>query len=1040
MKNTLDIKSKFKKILRENYFSTLISHLSIPSGQTLVELVLIMGIMSIILPALLTGLVASRSAKPQAEKRASAVSVLKETETAVKNIKNTDWSALATNGTYHTEISGSQWILDTGSFTNSDGITHEIRISDVYRDSASGAVVETGGTIDPSTKKIEIVISWSEPYVSSISSTMFFSRTNNESFSETTQNDFDAGTPTNIDVLATGGSPTDGHMELATTGSEGEGEEGGGSLSDWCEPNLSITALDLPKSGVANTVSAIQGRVFAGTGNNSSGVSFANVSITDTDPPVSSIAGTFDGYKTNDVFGEANYAYIATDTNSEEIIIVNLTASPYVKSGYFNAPGNTDGNSVFVAGNIGYMTAGNRLYTFDLSSKSGSRTQLGSITLDGTGNSIFVRGEYVYVSLGSLTNQLEIVRVANGGATLTKVSSVFIVDLGSQDVWVNSDGTRAYLATTGVLDLRDLFIIDITDKSSPSILGSYESGGMNPKGITVIPEHDRAILVGSGGEEYQVVDISSESAPVRCGGLEINTGVNGISSVFESDNDAYSYIITGDASAELKIIEGGPGGTIINTNWCSPETAIIDTLTLPRLANNISATSSEAFIGLGNGTNGVEFVNAAITNPSPPSNPNSSIYSTFSGAHQTNDVYSDGSYAYLAVNGSSSQVLIIDIRTTSFSQIGTISLPSNTNANGVFVEGNTAFVTSTNKLYTYDVTTKSGSHTTPIMSADLYAEDGETPVAGNVRVEGTKVFVSVSDTIYGLQVFRTNSGGTVLDLVGVSDLPFTQSATGLSVNDTGTRGYVSYVSGSGTIPRGYFAVDTSAADPPVWWTLPNFYPIVATYSSQDTAPTDLALIKTANNRLLLTGDGGEFQYHVIDISVDADPIRCGGLSIPEGIKGVASVADSFDRGFSYIITGEGTEQFKIIQGGSGGGNYTEDGVFESNIFEAGSNASFNRFSATINKPDQTTLRMQVAAAPQVSGSCSLASYDYVGPDGSATSFFNPSGNEIASPIPFGNHADGYENPAQCFRYKTWFTTWDTAETPVFNDITVNYSP
>ena len=50
-----------------------------------------------------------------------------------------------------------------------------------------------------------------------------------------------------------------------------------GGVGDWCQPTLAITALDLPKSGVANAISAIQGTLAAGTGENASGVSYANV-------------------------------------------------------------------------------------------------------------------------------------------------------------------------------------------------------------------------------------------------------------------------------------------------------------------------------------------------------------------------------------------------------------------------------------------------------------------------------------------------------------------------------------------------------------------------------------------------------------------------------------------------------------------------------------------------------------------------------------------------------------------------------------------
>ncbi len=321
---------------------------------------------------------------------------------------------------------------------------------------------------------------------------------------------------------------------------------------------------------------------------------------------------------------------------------------------------------------------------------------------------------------------------------------------------------------------------------------------------------------------------------------------------------------------------------------------------------------------------------------------------------------------------------------------------------------------------------------------DLYAESGVTPVARQISIVGSKAFVSASDTIYGLQVFKIG-GGSSFNLVGVSDMSWKMKAQGLTVNATGTRGYVAFNNGIGSVPRGYFAVDTSAPDPGGWW-VPNFYPILATYDSGPTDPTGIALAAGANNRVILTGSGGTYQYHAIDISVETNPLFCGGITIAQGVKGVSSVLDSYNRGYSYITTNEASNQFKIIQGGTGGGNYKEDGTFESSVYTAGSNAAYNRLVATVNQPAKTTFRMQVASAPQVSGSCNGATYSYVGPDGSSTSFYNPTGSTISAPIPFGNYSSNYSNPAKCFRYKTWFSTWDTAQTPTFNDITVNFSP
>lgn len=552
-------------------------------GQALVELVLVIGIATLMLPGLLTALLASSEGKPQQEKKMYATALLKETETAVRNIRDNNWTTFAVNGTYHPIISGSSWTFASGSEVMSNGIIRQVVISDVYR--LNGAITTSGGTLDPSTKRAIVTISWNEPYSTNITSTMYLTRTENFTYLETTLAAFTAGTTTSSTVLATTGSGlvNDGQVQLGA---------GGGSQSDWCAPNLTINPQDLPKSGVANAITAIEGRVFAGTGDNASGVSFANINITNARPPVASTLGTFDGFKTNSVFGEANYGYLGTDNNGKEVVIVDFATNPYSEVGYFNISGSGNGNSVFVSGNIGYVVNGNSLHTFNLSSKSGSRAQLGSMTLDGTATKIYVVGNYVYAALNGTSNQLEIIEVSNNGATLTKRSSITLAGQGAQDVYVNPSGTRAYVATGASASQRELFIVNTSTKTSPSVVGSYEANGLSPKGVTVVT-NNKAILVGTSGEEYQVINIVNESAPVRCGGTNIDTGVNGVSSVLEADGDVYSYIITGDSSSELKIIEGGAGAAFSSSGIFESATldpSTIDGGTYARSFNRFIAT------------------------------------------------------------------------------------------------------------------------------------------------------------------------------------------------------------------------------------------------------------------------------------------------------------------------------------------------------------------------------------------------------------------------------------------------------------------
>lgn len=516
------------------------------SGQSLVELLVAVAVASTLLPAILTGFVASRSGKVQQAARLSAVALANEGAEALRVVAARGWAGVSTNGIYHPAIVGSTWELVPETETIQE-FTRSITIADAYRDS-NGTLVESGGSVDPSTKRVSVTVTWSSLFPSNVTLTRIVTRYHdNAAQMETSQSQFQAGTSSNVAITNTSG----GEIVLAA-----------GGESDWCEPSLTLfPAIDLPKQGVANAISAIEGRVFAGTGENASGISFANVTLSNGHPPIATVAGTLDGFKTNDVFGETNYVYLGTDNNFKEIEIINLTALPYSEVGFVDAPGNGNGKSVYVVGDVGYMTSGNTLYTFNLSTKTGSRPLLDpdGVALAGVGNSVWVVGNYAYVALDNQSTQLQIVDVSNT-SNLTIIGSASVNGGIGKDVFVNASGTRAYLVTENASIMPEFFIIDIVTKTGThGSIGSYDTGGMNPKAVTVVPGN-RAIVVGTEGQEYQAVVISNELTPVQCGGSNVDTGVHGVSSVLESDGDTYSYIITGDASAELRIIEGGPGG------------------------------------------------------------------------------------------------------------------------------------------------------------------------------------------------------------------------------------------------------------------------------------------------------------------------------------------------------------------------------------------------------------------------------------------------------------------------------------------------
>ena len=405
-------------------------------GQMLVELVMAIGLAAIILPALLTGLVASRQGRPQQQQRAQAIALLKQTTTAVRSIRDNDWASFSVNGTFHPVISSNKWAFASNA-ASSSGFTQQVVISDVYRNSASGAIVSTGGTLDPSTKKANVSVSWSQPQLATLSATLYLTRTTNLAYTDTSTTDFNAGTLGNTQVTNTAG----GEIKLANN-----------NKAKWCSPGFATDAnnnqitIDLPDGppvAVAATASAtsttIPNDVFVATAPYAtSSAKLAYVTVTaDTATPSATLKGTFtldstkytagtypagigtitNSFKTNDVkyytAPSGNiYALLATDDPNHEVVVIQIksggsdayqdpTNHIYKYWSFFNtkiyssaatndqAPYGYGAVSLAVLGTRGYIIEGGYLYVFDLSSidtatKTTSLPMLGCrIQLDG---------------------------------------------------------------------------------------------------------------------------------------------------------------------------------------------------------------------------------------------------------------------------------------------------------------------------------------------------------------------------------------------------------------------------------------------------------------------------------------------------------------------------------------------------------------------------------------------------------------------------------------------------------------------------------
>jgi type II secretory pathway pseudopilin PulG len=183
------------------------------AGQTIIEVMIAIAIAAVILPALATAVVASREGRAQEAERLQATALARQAAEAVRSVREKGWSnisSLTAGSPYRPIIASNAWSLTAGAETIGN-FTRQIVATDVERDS-SGTIVDSGGTADPSTRKLTVTVSWTQPVTGSVVLEAYYQRyLSNAAWTQTTQAEFDGGTDTQTSVTATGG----GQVELA---------------------------------------------------------------------------------------------------------------------------------------------------------------------------------------------------------------------------------------------------------------------------------------------------------------------------------------------------------------------------------------------------------------------------------------------------------------------------------------------------------------------------------------------------------------------------------------------------------------------------------------------------------------------------------------------------------------------------------------------------------------------------------------------------------------------------------------------------------
>lgn len=493
-----------------------------------------MGITAIMLPALATGLAAAREGRAQGEERLGASALLSEASEATRSVREKGWVNIASNGTYHPVISGNSWSLAGGGEVIGN-FTRQIVISDANRNS-SGDLVTSGGIIDPSTKKVDISVSWSSPIPSTINQTQYFSRhLGNTTWVQTTQASFSGGTATNTTVTNTSG----GEVQLSSVP---------GSIN-WASPSV---------AGIYNSSGSTDAQDVFVAGNYAYlavGSLFYIVNISNPTSPVLSGSYSASG-NINSIYVAGNYAYLASGANSAELTIVNITipAAP-VLAASLDLGANDDGLAIFVAGNYAYVGkvaagGGNREFYIVNISNPLIPSLTGSFEVGSNVNSVFVSGNYAYLATTENSAELRVVNVTNPASPAA--AATYDASSNSDGLDISVSGTTAYLGTQNNASGSEFYVISFSAPSTTSLLGSYNVGN-NVNGV-YLTSTTAFLATSLASKQFLVLNVASPASITETSSLNLTSASNDIVQIGN-----YAYLASIEDSREL-IIAGGTVG------------------------------------------------------------------------------------------------------------------------------------------------------------------------------------------------------------------------------------------------------------------------------------------------------------------------------------------------------------------------------------------------------------------------------------------------------------------------------------------------
>ena len=871
-------------------------------GFSILEAVIAMALFMLLATAVVGIFVIGSQGSKQGVEYVVAAGYLQEATEAVRSIRNRDYAEI-TAGTYGLDTSSGYYEFD-GTSDVLDEYTRTITIEDVERD-GSNNIVASGGADDPNTKRVTVNITWDTLTGKNQNVDHVFYIHNFVSevtWVQDLTSEFDSGNFHSSDSA----SSDDGEVVLR------------GMQADWSGLSVAYD-VDLEGNGdrVALYYDETQDLLFS-LSENTTDNEFQAIQVHGSSTATPTELRGFDvgGANGTDFVISGDYAYIATEDNSAEIMVVDIFTMTQVNT--IDLAGNGDATGVDITGSTLVIVRDNsgdeEMYFYDVSTPEGTLTELGSTELSENMTDVVVSSSYAFATSTDNTDELFVVRISD----YTEVNTVNLTGDENANA-LTLVGSNLYIVKNDDGSEEDVYLLDVSSPEGSITTTSSLDTGTDNNDIVIDADEDFAfVATDDNSEEVLVIDLSSFTA-TQTGNTNSNSNANAIAQF-----GGQLFVGTDDDSRELALFKTNEGG------WDFP--ALIGSANKSGNHDAYSIDVDGTFAYLGTDANGSddELFIYDISTPSSPT-----LLGSFDVGADVYDLDADGDYVYLATADNSRELDIIDVSTKSSPvRVGSYNMSGNNNAFAVEYLSGSVYMgrdsSGNDEFWIIDVSTPASPTLTGSMNHGGDIND--------VVVDGTEVYAATDANSAELLVIDISTPGTPVSL-GTLDL--TGDDNGESVDVSGST----VVVGRDEMGSGdeLVVIDvTTPASPSV-------------LGSGDVSD-DAWTVQIDGDYVYVASDENDEEFQRWDISTPASPTLVSDYDLD------ADGRDLFWTGtHAYLATEHNSLELQIIGPASSPSDYALEGTFTSEVYDAGSAVTWDTIAWTGGGSTSTTFKMEVGS-------------------------------------------------------------------------------